>query len=623
MISRQLARFLLLVLLLPSYAFAQKPDAPTQTDEERKAQQELEHKALRLLDDVIKEADTFNHAENRVRVKSLAANLLWKYDESRARAIFKDAAAAFVDLLKEQENEDTAERAKLFQSEKELRGEMVRMLAEHDARMAREFMRATRPSMLQANGAGQSQCVVCLMDDSDPQSDLNVGAQIASNDPKLALEIGEESLQKGFNYQLTGLISSIREKDPDSAARLAGDIMTKLRTDKLSSSSEARQVAVELLLLAAKSPENESKEKAKNITPLLDQTSIHELADMVAAEALRGPGNLEMLSQLQAVMPIVEKYAPERAEQLRRKIPQKKDEGEENGFGNGPLEVEKLRPLIEKGSVDDLLAAASKAQPPMQDALYQFAISKMIKEGDMEHARQVINEKVPDETQRKQMLEQLEKSEAVMAAEQGKIEQARKSLASLRTNEDRVALLTQLAMGAAAKGDKKTALKLLEEASGMVSQRAKNIYQLGAQLMLAHAYASLDPSRSFAILEPVVDQLNELLNAATVLGGFFIEELVKDDEIMLGPISTFLNFSSNETAQYFADLAVLARPDFDRTKALVDKFERGEIRIMMRLLLAQSILAPQQKGAASSNQIGGLILGGPVTGGVIFDKDVP
>ncbi|HKC66483.1 MAG TPA: hypothetical protein VKB86_22760 [Pyrinomonadaceae bacterium] len=622
MVSRQLVRFLILVLLLPSYAFAQKPDATKLSDEERKAQQELEHKALGLLDDIIKESDSFNHAENRVRVKSLAANLLWKYDESRARAIFKDAAAAFVDLLKEQVSEDPAERMRLFQSEKELRGEMLRMLAEHDARMAREFMRATRPSALQANNVGQPQCPTCLIDDTDPSTDLNLAAQIASNDPKLALEIGEESLQKGFTYQLTGLLSSIREKDPDSAARLASEIMTKLRTDKLSSSSEARQVAVELLLLAARSPENETKEKAKNITPLLDQTSLHELTDMVAVEALRGPGNMEMLSQLHAVMPVVEKYAPERAEQLRRKSPQKKnDDG--SAFEDESIDWEKYRPLIKNGNADELLAAASTAQPPTRDMLYQFAMSKMIKEGDLEHARQLVNEKVQDETRRKQMLEQLDKAEMVVAAEQGKIEQARKSLATLRTNEERVTLLTQLAMGAAAKGDKKTALKLLDEASGMINQRAKNIYQLGAQLLVAHAYAGLDPQRSFAILEPVVDQLNELLKAATVLGGFFVEELVKDDEIMLGPISSLLNVTSNETAQYFGDLDLLARADFDRTRTLIDKFERSEIRIMMRLVLAQSILAPQQKGALGADQINGLTIGGPATGGVVFEKDVP
>ncbi|HKC63185.1 MAG TPA: hypothetical protein VKB86_06080, partial [Pyrinomonadaceae bacterium] len=63
--------------------------------------------------------------------------------------------------------------------------------------------------------------------------------------------------------------------------------------------------------------------------------------------------------------------------------------------------------------------------------------------------------------------------------------------------------------------------------------------------------------------------------------------------------------------------------DFDRTRTLIDKFERSEIRIMMRLVLAQSILAPPQKGAAGADQINGLTIGGPATGGAVFEKDVP
>ena len=41
------------------------------------------------------------------------------------------------------------------------------------------------------------------------------------------------------------------------------------------------------------------------------------------------------------------------------------------------------------------------------------------------------------------------------------------------------------------------------------------------------------------------------------------------------------------------DVKALARADFERTKALADRFLREEIRIIARLLLAQSILSPQ------------------------------
>src|SRR4051812_17938384 len=67
MISKQLIRSLALVFALSSAVYAQKPAASPLTEEQRKAQQELEHKALVLLDDVVKEGDSFKQAENRIQ----------------------------------------------------------------------------------------------------------------------------------------------------------------------------------------------------------------------------------------------------------------------------------------------------------------------------------------------------------------------------------------------------------------------------------------------------------------------------------------------------------------------------------------------------------------------------
>src|SRR5206468_9264330 len=125
-----------------------------------------------------------------------------------------------------------------------------------------------------------------------------------------------------------------------------------------------------------------------------------------------------------------------------------------------------------------------------------------------------------------------------------------KMLAALHTNEERVQLLAQLAIGANAKGERKIALKFLEDASSMINQRAKNVKQLGAQLAVAHAYVQIDPSRAFAILEPIVDQLNELIGAASVLYSFSSEEIVRDDEIMIRPLITLLGFAGGGVVQY-------------------------------------------------------------------------
>ncbi len=595
MISRHLNRSLILILLLSLQAFAQTPTVSPQTDEQRKAGRELEQKALTLLEDVVKDSDSFKNVENRIRVKASAANIFWTHDEARARTLFKEAMVSLADLLNNQEAGDPSENPRMLEAARSLRRELLQMLVQRDARLAREFMRATRPPSSQAKNRRDGM--------PDQQIEINLAMQIAEKDPKQALEIAEENLANGLSYELPELVSTLRERDPEAAAKLANEIMSKIRTVKLDSSHVARQVAVSLLREAAQAPDDGGN-NTKRVPPLLDQQTLRDLTDMLLTEALRPSSTSpELLTALQEMLPVVEKYAPSRIAQLRRtmqpppKVTEKGTDGEGEGEGGGgggdvaDADMSKYSTVFEKGMVDELLEAASKAPEGFREMLYQRAATKMMEEGDTERARQLINERVKDPDQRKVMLSQIDELAAVKAAQQGQIEQTRKLLATLRTNEERVMALAQLATAAAAKGDRKAALQLLDEARGMSSSRAKNFMQLGVQLTVARAYAPLDASRSLAILEPVVDQLNELLAAAVVLGGFITEELVRDDEIMMEPLTMI----SNEFAGTYAnDVKALAVADFERTKALADRFLRDEIRIIARLLVAQSILMPQQ-----------------------------
>ncbi|MBA2731846.1 MAG: hypothetical protein H0U54_03020 [Acidobacteria bacterium] len=599
MITKHFHHALILILLLFTTSLAQTPIVPPLTDEQRKGQQELKGKALSLLEDVIKDSESFKSAENRIRVRATAANILWPHDEARARILFKEAMASLADLLNNQETGDAPpDNPRMYEGPRSLRRELLQMLGQRDARLAREFMRATRPPSSQPNSRRDGL--------PDQQIEINLAVQIAETDPKQALEIAEESLARGLSYELPQLLSALREKDPEGAAKLASEMMAKIRTEKLESSHVARQVAVTLLREAAQTPDDEGK-NAKSTTLLLDQSTLRELADMLLREALRPASTSpELLGSLQEMLPIIEKYAsPSRLAQLRRAMePQKgattrgADDNSVDVANNNTVDVtdlsnaemSKYGTMVEKGTIDELLEAAPKAPEGMREMLYQRAVGKMMEEGDTERARQHIKERIKDPEQRKQMLAQLDEMAAIKAAEQGKIEQTRKHLATLRTNEERMMVLAQLATGAAAKGDKKVALQLLDEARGMIGGRAKNFTQLGAQLSVARAYAHLDASRSLAILEPVVDQLNELLAAAVVLGGFITEEFVRDDEITMEPLTMISNELIGSVS---TDINALARADFDRTKALADRFLRDEIRIIARLLLAQSILSPQ------------------------------
>ncbi len=73
----------------------------TQTEEEKqKRQEELEKKATVLLEQVVGQVQLLKLPENRIRVQTAAADLLWKRNEDRARSLFSLAADGVAEMMR-------------------------------------------------------------------------------------------------------------------------------------------------------------------------------------------------------------------------------------------------------------------------------------------------------------------------------------------------------------------------------------------------------------------------------------------------------------------------------------------------------------------------------------------
>ena len=80
------------VLIRAQDSTSQLTPASAQTDEEKQRQQEaLEKKATALLEQIVGEVQLLKLPENRIRVQTAAADLLWKGNEERARYVFAAA----------------------------------------------------------------------------------------------------------------------------------------------------------------------------------------------------------------------------------------------------------------------------------------------------------------------------------------------------------------------------------------------------------------------------------------------------------------------------------------------------------------------------------------------------
>src|SRR2546423_3535089 len=238
------------------------------------------------------------------------------------------------------------------------------------------------------------------------------------------------------------------------------------------------------------------------------------------------------------------------------------------------------QPLMQDGTADALLAAAASAPTEMRSQLYQAAIGRAVGDGGMERARELIGARVKDQQERAQLLRELERSALWQAVQQGNVEQTLHLLEHVNTTGERLNLLLNLARTLHDKGQPQAARRVVDEAANLLDGRIQNAEQFNLQLQVAQGYVPLAPARAFEIIEARIDQLNELIAAAAVVDGFGQNQFEQDELRMQGG-----NILSSMIEQCSTTLAALARTDFARARAGVDRFQRPEARLQARLAI--------------------------------------
>lgn len=587
MSAKNLACLLSLTLLLCASAAAQTADSQMPTKaEQQEARQRLERKALALLEEAISDAQSLKQTTNRLRVQVIAADLIWSHDEARAHALFEKSIKDYSDLINSLDSSDPNYYIQV-QPAAQLYQEILQPLIRRDPQLALDFVRHTRPPQQ------PQQADPKYVDPSyELQMETQIATQIAQKDPGLALQVGLESLDKGFSSALGQLVWQLQEKNRDGASRLASAIIKKLLAENLLFNNEAANVAMNLLSTASRSEAHGSIPASAQ--PLIDDQSYKDLMELVLNAALNtstryNPSDwrernisMTLLNGLKGMMPQVEKYAPSRASALQRKMAEFNQ-----SLDPGTKFWQDYQEVFDKGSVDDILAVAPKASPQMRDAIYQQAAWKAVGQGDGERARQIISDNIANPAESRRLLDEIERQIAARAANDGKLDQARQALSRLRSNEERANALVQMANNVAGKGDKNQALRLLEESRSLMSNRAESYNQLQVQLQVALGFASLDPAQSFEILEQVVAQSNDMLSAAEVLNGFD-QQYFRDGELLWQN-----SMLSNVVGQIITDLGQLGYANFDRARDIAGRFQRPEVRIMSQLSIARAILSDQ------------------------------
>jgi len=597
MASRLTGSLLVLLLVIPLVrAQSASVDESTKSEKE-KARVEREKKALALAEEIVKETQSLKLPENRIRIDSALADSLWSRDEARARSLLKDAIASLAEICAGIDGGDRA-YANLTHLPQQLRQEILQVAANHDPKLALDFLRASRSASSEQQSYGQP--------NFETQLEMRLAYQLAARNPTEALTIAEDSLKHGIDYQATNFLYALQSKDKASAEKFLGDILNRLRTDDLSRVPTSMNAAMTLLRTWIENNRPTSGQPTLRTTGNLSLNSLNEqtarelssliinslVSTAISSGSVIGkvvdspisgriyPGQMYgTLQQLKAMLSDIERLSPDQIPALRARLA---EFDKFNEIQQGPWA--KYQQLAQTGTADDLMEAAKSAPPEVVNHLMQQAAWKAVSQGDATRAREIV-EKITDPQQRRDIMVNLDRQLFYRATEQQKLAEAR-SPDSRFSVEERVGILCQIAGSASSKGDKATALQLLGEAQALLGDRARSYQQLAAQLQVARLYQQLNSPTGTAIVGTAIEQLNELFAAAVVLNGFDLQQYFRDGEFIINGG----NQLSQISMQFAHEIGSVARTDFDNARLMAGQFQRPEMRVMALLQTVQGAL---------------------------------
>ncbi len=545
------------VLLLSNSALSQETNAAKPVDDTAAT---LRKKAIALLESVASQTDSLRSAENRARIGSNAAALLWSHDEKRARVLFQSVAEDIKTGFNETTSNEEAQTHKFLVFSK-LRSDTIERIAPHDPELALEFLLATK-----FQPDARSMSYVGL--DREKTLEVRLAGLIAAKNPQLSLKLARQSLANGFSPELLSLLVRLDLGDKEAGRSLYREIFDKLKNTNPGRNSTATQLAIGLA--------------TEFQPPEVDVVVYRELLGVVLKAAMAdgcGDSNNYAPSICYAtasLFPKLEEYFGSQAAPLRR-FRSNED------YQPPPARVTFV---LQNGTIEEMLALIPK-YPELQDGIYWSAMEKARASGDMGKAREVAANH-PDQQKRGYLVQELDRNQRSEPFDAAELTQIQREISSLPNPQKVQSLMyraTQISVS-----DRKGALALLNQAGEIIDTMRPLKTQLTAQVRLALLYCSLKSDRGMAIMETLMPRLNELVSAAALLDEVE-NNYLRDGEWNMtaeGVVGSLLTVLA-QNAGTFAGF------DFDRSLTLTRQFVRPELRLMGELKLAQGILGNPRK----------------------------
>jgi hypothetical protein len=587
--------------------------SPTESKSEKeKAQKELEKRALEMIDQAVSDAATLKLAQNRAIVYAIAGDLYWKYDEKRARELFRNSGSEIL-VANSEADKDKKESDDLYSGVFEfsdIRNDILPMIAKHDADLALEMLAQTRSAKLieamakaaQPNAKQDSGFMNFNPEQFRVRQEVALEQQFAvlaaEQNPDKAIKLIKDSLSKGISWNVLPLLQKLNQKEEKKAASLADDVVRKIVDTDLTKKSEDLGAAIRFLQYATnpKPPKNPKDKVFK-----FSETQVKDIANKLAATFLQPSNTLQMTMAMNQVMANLEKIVPEKVPLLKQR--------QTEAMKNLPPEIKRFQQQEkiwnQNSTPEEIIADLPKLNEYEKASAYQSLSYKIGQIDDEERAKKLI-EQIPDEKARDRANEQYESAKISRAADAGKLDDAKKLIKNLNQKKTQIQKLVALAIQFYKKDtdkDRETAVNLMKDAKALANEYPEDENELNDLMEIVKGYAVIDAPEAFRIFEPVVEQLNDFVQASAILSKYN----KRSQNFKKGELLMKVNGYSWDGLllfRYIGQIQMLGKADLNRMNQLSDKFQRNDARTIVRLFVAQGFLAEEKKDGDRDNSEG-------------------
>lgn len=594
----RLVKVALILLLSTSFALpgtAQEIIRPKKARVSSGAEKEAtpQQSALAMLESVLQASAGFEDGALKSKVQSEAADLLWRFDQPRARRMYEESYHAIDGLKPPNDLRISSDFLPGFKGR--LRGDILKTLSQHDRDFADKLAKSPTESKPgeKPTTSHAARCVGCGFQIESVMQTLHLALDAAPADPERAVQLAKEALSRSYNSLIYSVLQVLRRRNPELADELFSSAVTAARQHTIYLSDSANSLAPYIFPDFGRG----SKVGATPPPPVLDKIKpelieqfLSFFADAAEKEARmlqsRGPDTED--SQIkrrvsldyflgELMLPYFERHMPDRVTAVRARI---------NEI-IAVLPAGETKPYLDdfkrQNTPSDFTEKAEREKDGERQQDYYLQAAFQANARRQYDDALTIARMINDETVRTFVESEVRYDLTMATLNRGNASAAYNLAHQVSDPVKRASLLAQMAL--VNREGLQPAAQILAEAEQALYAAENNTAKASEMLRLVGVASKIDPGRGFDDLKAAID----VLNASDLphQWGTYEPVLSKLTGKMFAPRYTGL-----ELLRFGPAFERLAHVDLARTLQMVQGIQFREASALAQLAICRAILGP-------------------------------